>query len=558
MALLLSACMIFTSTGTTRAFADDLATNTDAQTTIEESYTEEEVTTEEVVVESTEESVTTEEITEESTTEETTEADSKESEETEEGEVEEPEFITFDHMYSDVEVSGINTKELFVETDNVSVFTKNTTVESNYDNVYIISFESIEEARFAYSYYIDKVNFISDMSNVVTLAEETETSEEDVADMSNVNEGDDSLSNLNDISVKDYSGYIALIDSGVNTADAKLSVLGDDGSDTLGHGTKMYNYIKEENPNAKVVSIKAFDGNKTNIVDVYAAIKLAIESKVSVINMSFVAVNNGDNELLYAITQEAINNGIIVIGAAGNYSSSANNYIPSAVPSVISVGAANEDGTLYSISNYDADLYVVATSTSEAAARYSGIYSSNKESDKVFKELVDTNENDQNDTNDTNDTNDNDTNSSNSNSSSDVILQGYNADKTAAWWNGQDKTTFPQTMVSSVHFIKSGRTIADLELVLGEPDYWTRYNKLEVSDWHMSLSTLRNNFASAVSYGALFKGDGTSVSWGTGDHSSKQNGNGYWSCIDASQAYPDVIEYVNGSEYWPQDRKSVV
>lgn len=59
MALLLSACMIFTSTGANRAFADDLATNTDAQTTIEESYTEEEVTTEEVVVETTEEKIET-------------------------------------------------------------------------------------------------------------------------------------------------------------------------------------------------------------------------------------------------------------------------------------------------------------------------------------------------------------------------------------------------------------------------------------------------------------------------------------------------------------------
>lgn len=394
MALLLSACMIFSSTGTNKAFADDLATNTDAQTTIEESYTEEEVTTEEVVVEPTEESVTTEEITEESTTEETIEADSKESDETKEGEVEESEFITFDHMYSDVDVSGINTKELFVETDNVSVFTKNTTVESNYDNVYIISFESIEEARFAYSYYIDKVNFISDISNVVTLEEETETSEEDVADMSNVNEGNDSLSNLNDISVKDYSGYIALIDSGVNSADAKLSVLDDDGSDTLGHGTHMYNYIKEENPNAKVVSIKAFNGNKTNIADVYAAIKLAIESKVSVINMSFVASDIENNAILKDIINEAIDNNIVVIGSAGNYSTSAYNYIPGSIERVITVGAVNEDSTLYKTSNYDADLYVVATSTSEAAARYSGIYTSENESDKVYIKYKDTNSTD--------------------------------------------------------------------------------------------------------------------------------------------------------------------
>ena len=84
---------------------------------------------------------------------------------------EEDSFIVFDHMYSDADTSVVNTTELFVETNEPSVFTKNTTVESNYENIYIISFSSVEEARYAYSYYIDKVSFITDLSNAVTLAE---------------------------------------------------------------------------------------------------------------------------------------------------------------------------------------------------------------------------------------------------------------------------------------------------------------------------------------------------------------------------------------------------
>ena len=59
LALILSSCMLFTSTGMGGSFAEDIATNTDAQTTIEETYTEEEVTTEEVVVEPTEEKIET-------------------------------------------------------------------------------------------------------------------------------------------------------------------------------------------------------------------------------------------------------------------------------------------------------------------------------------------------------------------------------------------------------------------------------------------------------------------------------------------------------------------
>ena len=379
LSIVLSVGMVFTSVSTPNfAFAEDLATDTDA-TVIEETTTEEQLE-----VEQTTEQV---EISNNESEETNSETDAEKS-------TEEIDLVTFDHNYSDVDTSIINTNELFVQTNDVTVFTYNTTVESNYDNVYIISFDSVDEARFAYSYYIDKVDYITDLSNVVSLSEESEEQPtEDVADLSNVNEGDDALSNLNDIDVTDYSGYIALIDSGAN-ADVNLDITGTGTNDTLGHGTKMYNYIKEENPNAKVLSIKAFEGNKTDAASVYAAIKLAIESKVSIINMSFVANDIEKNEIIKDAINEAIANNIIVIGAAGNYSGNAKNYIPGCIDDVITVGAVNEDGTLYETSNYNADLYVIATSTSEATARYSGIYTSGNESDKVFIEVVPKKEND--------------------------------------------------------------------------------------------------------------------------------------------------------------------
>jgi hypothetical protein len=76
----------------------------------------------------------TEEVTEE-TTEVTTESTEDKTEE-----------IVFDHMYSDVDASKITTSDLFVSADDASVFTKNTNVVSNYEDVYIISCESVQEA----------------------------------------------------------------------------------------------------------------------------------------------------------------------------------------------------------------------------------------------------------------------------------------------------------------------------------------------------------------------------------------------------------------------------
>ena len=43
-------------------------------------------------------------------------------------------------------------------------------IVSNFDNVYIIECVSVEEARFVYSYYVDKVDSDSDWSNVISIA----------------------------------------------------------------------------------------------------------------------------------------------------------------------------------------------------------------------------------------------------------------------------------------------------------------------------------------------------------------------------------------------------
>lgn len=239
---------------------------------------------------------------------------------------------------------------------------------SNYGDVYVVSFNNIREARYAYSYYKNKVDSITDLSDSFTLADNS-----DFADLSNLNEGGDALSNLNDIDINKYHGYIALIDTGAN-ADVNFSVVGDDTSDSHGHGTKMFNFIKEENPDAKIMSIKVFNGSTTSAEAVYAGIMLAIESEVEIINLSFVGSNVAKNQIVADAIQMALDKGITVIGAAGNYNSDAKLFIPGCIDGVITVGAINNDETKLSTSNFNADLYVTANSTSEAAARYTGIY----------------------------------------------------------------------------------------------------------------------------------------------------------------------------------------
>ena len=292
------------------------------------------------------------------------------------------EYIVFDQYFTVIDESLVQTPDLMVQTGDASVFTYNTNVVSNYDDVYILSFNSVEEARYAYSYYVDKVDTICDLSSVVSIA-----TGDDTADLSDLNNGSDAISNLNDIMIADYSGYIALIDTGAS-ADANYSVIGSDTADYNGHGSEMYGYILEENPDAKVVSIKVTDGKSANAADIYAGFKLAIEMHVSVINFSMTGYDIEKNQIIKDVINEAIASGIVVIGAAGNSNADANTYIAGCVEGATVVGAVNSDGTKTLFSNYNADLYVVADSTSEAAARYTGIYTAGVDSDIVFAQIV--------------------------------------------------------------------------------------------------------------------------------------------------------------------------
>ena len=287
-------------------------------------------------------------------------------------------YGVFDHAYTDVDTSGMDFSscELLVKTADPSIFTKNTNVVSNLDEVYMLQFDTREETESAYTYYMDKAELVEPNEKVFAIS--TEAPEEDTADLTDLNTGEDALAEaaaLPDVSLR---GAAALIDTGASGSNVikAVSVLGGETADDNGHGTRMRDAVIEVNPDARILSIKALDANGTaKVADIYAAIAYAIDSDVSVINLSIASRRSAESELITGIIKEAAAKGIIVVGAGGNQGRNAADYIPGCIDDALVAGACDENGVRLPSSNYGAtvDYNVVAQSTSEAAAKLTGL-----------------------------------------------------------------------------------------------------------------------------------------------------------------------------------------
>ena len=171
---------------------------------------------------------------------------------------------------------------------------------------------------------------------------------------------------------------IAVIDTGVvdDCAAMRATVL-DDGvfGDCNGHGTQVASSILSRNPNAYIISIRAFDNNGyASTESVYAAIKYAIECGADVINMSFAGPAAEGNTVINDILWKASDAGAALVAAAGNYASDASCVVPAGIGCVVTVGALGEDGEPLADSNFGncVRVWEIAPSTSMAAALVSG------------------------------------------------------------------------------------------------------------------------------------------------------------------------------------------
>ena len=317
-----------------------------------------------------------------------------------------------------------SSRELLVATEDPTVFTWDTEVISEYGGVYLTRYGTAEETRNAYLYYSDRTEFVSPNISF-SVAEPgqdkdeanpgNDANPEDEANPENdanpgieanpeataaLNQGDDAISLLNELveespENRDREHVIALIDTGVDRqyfGDLVdfVTLVDDDASDSHGHGTRMYKAMKEEYADARILSIKALDRNgKGKASDIYAAIQYAIYRNADVINLSMTSYSTAENEVIRNVIREAVDAGITVVGAAGNDGRDAKYYIPGSIEEAVIVGACTEKGIKTSFSNFGAtvDCYVVAESTSEAAARYSALFVGNVTGSGVFSEV---------------------------------------------------------------------------------------------------------------------------------------------------------------------------
>ena len=254
-------------------------------------------------------------------------------------------------------------------------------VLSSYADVYLLQYETEAQAKYAYSYYYGRSEFV-DVDTVISIADGNNSANAAVPMAAEENP----IAQLQEAVAENpqkASGAVAVIDTGINDAAnviESVSMIGDNTADENGHGTKMAQLIAEQNPNASILSIKALGADGTGDVSaVYAAIQYAIDKQVSVINLSVSALGTAENAALTAIIDAATNAGIAVVGAAGNNGHDARFYVPGNIESAYIVGAADENGVKLASSNYGStvDFNVVADSTSEAAAKFSGYYTLN-------------------------------------------------------------------------------------------------------------------------------------------------------------------------------------
>lgn len=258
-------------------------------------------------------------------------------------------------------------------------------VLSTCNGVSLLQFPSEDATKRAYI----ALSKVADFVNV-------DTADFEVSDIANVekdemSEGINPIGELSEADTEEVSqsNVIAVIDTGSSERDnviERVSMLGDDVSDDNGHGDEMISKILSQDKDAKVISIKAMDSNgRGTTSSVYAGLQYAIEKKVDIINMSFVGIANEDNSSIKDLIETAINQGITVVGAAGNNGTDASYFIPGCVEGAYIIGAANSDGTRLETSNYGktVDYNVVAGSTSEASALFTGYLSKHKAIDDV-------------------------------------------------------------------------------------------------------------------------------------------------------------------------------
>ena len=303
----------------------------------------------------------------------------------------------------DITVSESKTEEHFLDTEkgvdklNASDFTsarlivladdKNIIIDTehligSYDNLYLLQYQSAKQAMNAYVYYQSHATAV-EPDRTLDAADEKDVADTDAAELPVTEETNPirSLGEEEDSEVTQKSDkVIALIDTGVNESDNvidRVSLI-DDTLVSNGHGDKMLEAIVSQDADAKILSIRVMgDDGKGTVSSVIAGMEYAINQNVDIINLSMFAKSNLANSVIASEIQKAVDAGIEVVGAAGNDGADVKDYMPGSVDAAWIIGACDAQGVRLEKSNYGStvDYNVVADSTSEAAAKFTGYIS---------------------------------------------------------------------------------------------------------------------------------------------------------------------------------------
>lgn len=284
----------------------------------------------------------------------------------------------------DLNTSDFTSARLVVLADDESVIVDKEHLIGSYDSLYLLQYQSFEQAMNAYVYYQthavavepDMTLDAADNEDVTGTGEAELSVTEDVNPISSLENEDDS-----EVAQK-ADKVIALIDTGASESSNvidRVSLI-DDVMAGNGHGDKMVEAIASQDADAKILSIRTMgnDGRGT-VSSIVAGMEYAINQKVSIINLSMYAKSNLSNSVIASEIQKAVDAGIEVVGAAGNDGADVKDYMPGSVDVAWIIGAADKTGSRLNTSNYGdtVDYNVIADSTSEAAAKFSGYISEN-------------------------------------------------------------------------------------------------------------------------------------------------------------------------------------
>lgn len=282
--------------------------------------------------------------------------------------------------------SDFASMRLVVVTDDKTKIPNESDVIGSYGDLYLIQFTSIQQTMNAYVHFKDlglsvepdmTIQVANKDGDIELIANQAEIPMDETQNpMTVLQEA------IPSEPVQKEHGVIAVIDTGAkehpNVID-RVSMI-DDVLEGHGHGDQMIEAIVGQDKDAKILSIRAMDDKGFGTVSsLVAAMEYAMDQKVDMINLSLYARTTLSTSVLKDEIQKAMDAGIVVIGAAGNDGVDVVDYVPGSVENAWIIGAAKEDGSRLETSNFGktVDYNVVAGSTSEATAKFTGFISAN-------------------------------------------------------------------------------------------------------------------------------------------------------------------------------------